>query len=682
MKKALQLASVASMIDQFTIPNIELMQSLGYQVDVAADFSNPGNISLERSKQLISRLENMGVRVFDVAIPRSLSISHICGAYKNVREIIHSNQYELIHCHSPIGGAIARLAAKPERNAGTKVLYTAHGFHFFDGAPLKNWIVFYPIEKWLSKYTDTLITINKEDYQRASKHFKTKQTVYVPGIGIDINKFRKESTKSIREEFGIDQNACLLLSVGELNQNKNHEVVIKALAKMPDQPYYLIVGKGEKQQELEKLIENENLSSRVKLVGFREDVSDFYGSADAFVFPSFREGLSVSLMEAMASGLPIACSRIRGNVDLIDENGGVFFDPNDVDDVKKSIEFIMHSDCNKMGNYNREKVVQFGKEKVYEEMKKLYRQCGDERTKSVCIIRAKLKKDYVYDAIKNYGYAIFTPYKGNRLFLRIFREIWFRCNLPGKRTWYRFDKKCKNCDDIIIFDPLITPDYIEWVHKKCPNTRVVLSYENRTDNTINPDMVPPYVNKCSYDTDDCSKYGMKWCAPAFFLEYRRTPKLNPTYDVLYVGRDKGRAETLFKIKSDLEKMGLNTYFHICADRSFMRFKKKYYEKVLDYDEYLELLVNAKAILNIVPDNQTSVTQRELEAIFDGIKCITNNRGVKSFELYDDSIFFILGENEITDLPTFLRTKIRRFSDDELEKYDFNHRIVRMIEDKD
>ena len=241
MKKALQLASVASMIDQFTIPNIELMQSLGYQVDVVADFSNPGNITVDRSKQLMRRLEKKGVHVFDVAIPRSLRVFCIYRAYRIVCEIIRSNQYELIHCHSPIGGAIARLAAKTERRAGTKVIYTAHGFHFFAGAPLKNWIVFYPIEKWLSKYTDTLITINKEDYQRALKNFSAKQTVYVPGIGIDISKFRKESTKSIREDFGIDQNACLLLSVGELNKNKNHEMVIKALAKMTNQPYYLIV---------------------------------------------------------------------------------------------------------------------------------------------------------------------------------------------------------------------------------------------------------------------------------------------------------------------------------------------------------------------------------------------------------------------------------------------------------
>ena len=188
-KKALQLASVASMIDQFNIPNIELLQSLGYSVDVAADFTTPGTITAERAENLKTRLNSMGVRVFDIAIPRSLNPKAIRSAYKQVKALLKKESYKLLHCHSPIGGAIARRAAKGERKKGLRVIYTAHGFHFFDGAPLKNWLVFYPVEKWLSRYTDVLITINEEDYERATKRFKAKQTVYVPGVGVDLNRF-------------------------------------------------------------------------------------------------------------------------------------------------------------------------------------------------------------------------------------------------------------------------------------------------------------------------------------------------------------------------------------------------------------------------------------------------------------------------------------------------------------
>ena len=255
------LASVASMIDQFNMPNIRLLQSLGYHVDVVADYKNPGNISEERAAGLIKRLETHNAHAIDIAVPRSLNPRSVISAYRKVRELIVTEQYDLIHCHSPIGGAITRLAARNERKKGTRVIYTAHGFHFYTGAPLKNWLVFYPIEKWLSRYTDVLITINREDYQRAVAKFKARKTVYIPGIGVDTGKFGtgKHGDK-IRKELGLNESSIMLLSVGELNDNKNHETVIRALGDMktkgelPNELYYFIVGKGSKEEELKYLI--------------------------------------------------------------------------------------------------------------------------------------------------------------------------------------------------------------------------------------------------------------------------------------------------------------------------------------------------------------------------------------------------------------------------------------------
>ena len=297
---------------------------------------------------------------------------------------------------------------------------------------------------------------------------------------------------------------------------------------------------------------------------------------------------------------------------------------------------------------------------------------------NICIIRAKLKKDYVYDALENYGYCVFTPYKGNNILLRIFREMWFRGNLPGKKMWYRFKKPIESYKCIILFDPLIIPEYIEWLHKTSPESRIILSYENRADKTIRPDKIPAYVEKWSYDKDDCNVFNMKWSAPSFFTVYQRKQKINPRFDVLYVGRDKGRAKKLLGLEKIFKEKGLKTYFYICADRSYLRFNKKFYKPVLSYDNYLNLLVDSRAILNIVPEGQTSVTQREMEAVFDGIKCITNNAGVKNFELYDKSLFFILGEDDLNNIHDFLQLKTKRYSEELLQKYDANHRIKQMI----
>lgn len=369
-KKALQLASVASMIDQFNIPNIQILQSLGYSVDVVADFTNPGTITKERAEDLKTRLHDMGVRVFDIAIPRSLNPGAISSAYKEVKKLVSTEHYNLIHCHSPIGGVICRQAAKSERKKGTKVIYTAHGFHFYDGAPLKNWLIFYPIEKHYSRYTDVLITINKEDYKRASEKFHAKKTVYVSGIGVDTEKFapRQSGLERIRAEMGLTDDQTLLLSVGELNENKNHSSVIKAVAEMKN-IVYVIVGKGEKDEELRALAEEHGVDLR--LTGFRNDVADFYDAADVYILPSFREGLNVSLMEAMASGCSISCGKIRGNTDLI-ENEECLFDPMDTEAIKNAITYAVgHKD--ELSKKNLEIIRSFDLSTVQDLTSEIYR---------------------------------------------------------------------------------------------------------------------------------------------------------------------------------------------------------------------------------------------------------------------------------------------------------------------
>ena len=365
-RRALQLASVASMIDQFNIPNIKVLQSLGYKVDVVADFTNPGTITKERAEDLKKRLNEMDVQVYDIAIPRSLNPVAIMKAYRNVRCLLYKKNYHLLHCHSPIGGVVARQAAKGLRKSGLKVIYTAHGFHFYDGAPLKNWMVFYPIEKYYSRFTDVLITINTEDYKRASEKLKAKRTVYIPGIGIDTDKFKPNEAgrKKIRAELGLEDDQIMLLSVGELNENKNHESVIKAIKGMSIT--YVIVGKGILKDKLEAAAKECNVS--LQLMGFRTDVSDFYNAADAYILPSIREGLNVSLMEAMASGLPVACGKIRGNIDLIDS---CLFAPTNTEEIKEAVKSVINR-REELGQGNLKKIQSFNLQAVERSISEIY----------------------------------------------------------------------------------------------------------------------------------------------------------------------------------------------------------------------------------------------------------------------------------------------------------------------
>lgn len=276
-----------------------------------------------------------GCEVYSLPCSRSPLRKGNLSAVHQIRKIVSEKHYDIVHCHTPVAAMCTRLACRNVRKHGTKVFYTAHGFHFFKGAPLKNWLMYYPVEKLCAYYTDVLITINREDYALAQRKMKAKKICYVPGVGIDTGKFaaaqavRNEKRKAIRKELGIAMDAVMLLSVGELNENKNHEAVLRAVAALKDRRiYYVIAGTGHLKEHLNTLAQELKLEDRILLLGYRHDVPDLYLAADAFIHPSFREGLPVSLMEAMASGTPCIASRIRGNEDLIAQNvSGILCQP-------------------------------------------------------------------------------------------------------------------------------------------------------------------------------------------------------------------------------------------------------------------------------------------------------------------------------------------------------------------
>ncbi|MED2972870.1 glycosyltransferase family 4 protein [Fictibacillus sp. B-59209] len=369
MKKVLFVATVVKAhIMVFHIPFLKWFKENGYETYVCAknDYENKEDCVIPYCDYY-----------FDLPFERSPIKLNNFKTYKQLKEITESNEFDIIHCHTPMGGVLTRLAARNARKKNTNVIYTAHGFHFYKGAPIANWLLYYPVERWLSRHTDVLITINKEDFSRAQK-FKAKSIEYVPGVGIDTNKFKEilvNKTKK-RSEIGIDDNSLIVLSVGELNKNKNHETIIRSIAQL-DKPdiYYVICGEGPLVNYLKNLTMELGMENQVKLLGFRTDIAELSKVSDIFAFPSFREGLSLSLMEAMTSGLPVVCSNIRGNSDLVvDGKGGYLVNPDNIQGFANVLLNLYESNTQResMGIYNRSLIKNFDLKNVIVEMGYIY----------------------------------------------------------------------------------------------------------------------------------------------------------------------------------------------------------------------------------------------------------------------------------------------------------------------
>lgn len=368
-RKVLLVATVVKIhVNVFHIPCLKMFQEQGWETWVCSrnDFDNPKDCVIPHCDHYI-----------DIPFERNPLKPGNVKAYRMLRGIIEKEQFDLIYCHTPVGAMLARLAGISARKKGTKVIYMAHGFHFYSGAPLLNWMLYYPVEKFLSRFTDGLITINQEDFQRAQK-FHAGKTVLIPGVGIDLDKFQKKepTRQEIRNKLGIPDEKIILMSVGELTKRKNHMVVIEALARLKEYDIlYVICGDGPLKAQLRAKAEELGVRDRLKLLGFRKDIAELHKAADIFVFPSLQEGLPVALMEAMASGLPIVASKIRGNEDLISNNqGGYLVNPTDSEQVAKAIEKMIQNPKKreKMEKRNLEIITKYGQETVLQKMDEFF----------------------------------------------------------------------------------------------------------------------------------------------------------------------------------------------------------------------------------------------------------------------------------------------------------------------
>lgn len=387
MKKALLVTRVSGFIPQHEMNNVKILQEMGYEIHYAT------NLNVVVYGKDNSRLEGTGIITHQIDFQKSPFSRNVRIAYRQLVQLMREESFDLVHCHMPLSAVVTRLAAQKVRKQTEKripVLYTAHGLHFYTGAPLQNWI-YYPIERYLAKYTDRLILINQEDYQRG-QHFPIRGRVeYVPGVGIPLEGYRpvqlrwgeengqirqktentgtesekttglgesESETEGGRMEAPIDGESGKMLSVperaaiekmigrslspetrvlvtiGELSRRKNHRLLVDMMEELKDLDLILLIGgDGAEYARLQKQVLETGLEDRVFLPGYVQDVKQILSEADCYVFPSYQEGLPVGIMEAMAAGLPVVAADIRGVTDLIEHGQGGYlvhgFDPAD-----------------------------------------------------------------------------------------------------------------------------------------------------------------------------------------------------------------------------------------------------------------------------------------------------------------------------------------------------------------
>ena len=370
MKKVLIVANIITQIVKFNIENIKILKDLGYEVHVACNLKDFVSCPESTTLNYIHFLHAQNIITHHVEFGRRIKGQVLfLKPYKQLSKIFEKHNFEFVHCHSMIGGLCGRLVCKKNK---IPCLYTAHGFTFFKGSSIFNWLFAYPEDKILSKYTDCLITITKDDYSLACEKLNAKSTKYIHGIGVDVcKKINKIHCDELRTEFKTKDN-FIVVSVGEINKNKNHLSVIKALNYLNIGSWkYIICGEGPEKKVIEKYITQHGLLNNVIFAGYREDVVEICSIANLFVHPSFREGLSVALMEAIASKVPVICSDIRGNYDLIRDSRRRF-NPKKYKSIAKCIADAKNNYSSKEISDNFSHIKSFSIECVNDEMKKIY----------------------------------------------------------------------------------------------------------------------------------------------------------------------------------------------------------------------------------------------------------------------------------------------------------------------
>ena len=333
MKKVLYVTTVSRTINAFLIPHINMLLEHGYEVHCACSIDKPVDKELQRR----------GVKIFEVPFSRNpLGIGNI-KAFIKLEELQRINNYDIIHVHTPIAAIYGRLLKLSFPSLRT--IYTAHGYHFLKGGSKLGWILYYPIEKIMAKFTDVIININKEDYEITKERLKPKKCYLLNGVGLDLREYKKLSSKEIQEkrkEFGLNDKDFVVLMIAEINKNKNHIQLINAMDILKDKYpniKVLCIGDGTLKESVEKQINLKNLQNNIFMLGYRLDVNKLINISDIGILLSYREGLPRNIMEFMACGRKVIATDIRGCRDLVcNDNVGTLVKVGDYEETARAIE--------------------------------------------------------------------------------------------------------------------------------------------------------------------------------------------------------------------------------------------------------------------------------------------------------------------------------------------------------
>lgn len=386
-KKALITANMSGFLWKFELNNVRILQELGYEVHYASNINEKG-YAFD-----LNQMRERGIIFHHIDIARSPFMFKMnLSALKEIIRIIDREKITLLHCHTPVGGLLGRLAGVLSKNR-PRVIYTAHGFHFYKGAPIFNNVVYQLVERVLAHFTDVIILINEEDYMAAkTMHLKKNGRVYlVPGVGIDFSSFKPVSAaeKNVaRHKIRIDEEAIFVLSVGELNINKNHKTVIMAMnaiiamKELGDRVIYGICGDGYFRKDIQEFANNSGVGNKVLFFGYQYDIREYYAAADVTVFPSVREGLGMAGIESLAMGIPVIASDNRGTREYMrDGQNGFVFQAEDVNDCTRCIKRYFHlnpEQKKEMSEQCIKSVQRFSKDITGEIMKGIYSGIAEE----------------------------------------------------------------------------------------------------------------------------------------------------------------------------------------------------------------------------------------------------------------------------------------------------------------
>ena len=438
MKKILYVATVDIHINSFHIPFLKMLNEQGYEVHVATNTSAPiphchkkHKISIERSPFNLNNLK----------------------AIKELKKIIKDENYDIIHCHTPMGSVVTRLAAKSIRKKGLKVVYTAHGFHFYKGAPKINWLVYYPVEKYLAKFTDTLITINQEDYYLATKKFKNRcfNIKYIPGVGIDDNKYDYELSEAeknnLRKSLGLTKDDFVMIFPARLDKNKNQGFLINAMERLCQKYphiHLLLPGTDELEGYYQKISTEKKLSDNIHFLGYRTDIPNLMKISDIAVSSSLREGLPVNILESLSNKIPVVALNCRGMNDLI-ENGVNGYIVNSIDEFVDKVEFYI---TNKITSQeNRFDIEKFKIESIKKQLTKVYNELNHVLILPTCTDLNRGDQALVLETCS----VIKDTYPNNKIYIMKGEESIDQCLSEGHNSFpsllehpSRFDKKKDN----------------------------------------------------------------------------------------------------------------------------------------------------------------------------------------------------------------------------------------------